>query len=151
MLAGTALAVSGVMLAQVGTHASMIWLLMSYAVFGIGFGLQNPVVFAVAVSGMPLAQAGVAAGIASTARQVGAAIGVAILGARSTLGCVAAAKTWPSPRNQDGGSLLALDCPSSFSGGRVLLRGHLARRPGRRGTSRRLKGKPMTSTPVGRP
>ncbi len=33
-----------------------------------------------AVSGMPLAQAGVAAGVASTSRQVGSALGVAVLG-----------------------------------------------------------------------
>jgi hypothetical protein len=37
-----------------------------------------------AVSGMPLAQAGVAAGVASTSRQVGSALGVAVLGSLVT-------------------------------------------------------------------
>jgi hypothetical protein len=37
-----------------------------------------------AVSGMPLAQAGVAAAVASTSRQVGSALGVAVLGSLVT-------------------------------------------------------------------
>jgi hypothetical protein len=37
-----------------------------------------------AVSGMPVAQAGVAAGVASTSRQVGSALGVAVLGSLVT-------------------------------------------------------------------
>jgi EmrB/QacA subfamily drug resistance transporter len=81
ILAGFGLAASGAALAQISAGTPLIWLAGAYALFGAGFGLQNPVVFAVAVSGMPPAQAGLAAGIASTARQVGAAIGVAILGA----------------------------------------------------------------------
>jgi hypothetical protein len=40
----------------------------------------NPAISNNAVAGMPLAQAGVAAAIASTGRQVGAALGVAIAG-----------------------------------------------------------------------
>jgi hypothetical protein len=40
----------------------------------------NPAISNNAVAGMPLAQAGVAAAIASTSRQVGAALGVAIAG-----------------------------------------------------------------------
>jgi hypothetical protein len=48
--------------------------------FGVGLGMVNPAISNNAVAGMPLAQAGVAAAIASTARQVGAALGVAIAG-----------------------------------------------------------------------
>jgi hypothetical protein len=49
-------------------------------VFGIGFGFVNPPISNTAVSGMPPAQAGVAAPIASTCRQVGATLGVAVIG-----------------------------------------------------------------------
>ena len=51
------------------------------SVFGIGFGLINPPITNTAVSGMPPSQAGVAAAVASTSRQVGATLGVAIVGA----------------------------------------------------------------------
>ena len=55
-----------------------------YAVFGIGFGFVNPPISNTAVSGMPPAQAGVAASIASTSRQVGSALGVAVTGSLVT-------------------------------------------------------------------
>ena len=49
-------------------------------VFGIGFGMVNPPITYTAVSGMPNNQAGVAAAVASTSRQVGQALGVAVIG-----------------------------------------------------------------------
>lgn len=55
-------------------------LLVSYVLFGIGLGMVNPAISNTAVAGMPLSQAGVAAAIASTGRQVGAALGVAVAG-----------------------------------------------------------------------
>ncbi len=55
-------------------------LVLAYAIFGIGFGLINPPITNTAVSGMPPSQAGVAAAIASTSRQVGLTLGVAVLG-----------------------------------------------------------------------
>jgi hypothetical protein len=42
--------------------------------------MVNPAITNNAVAGMPLSQAGVAAAIASTSRQVGAALGVAVAG-----------------------------------------------------------------------
>jgi MFS family permease len=56
------------------------WLLAAYALFGVGLGMVNPAITNSAVAGMPLSQAGVAAAIASTSRQVGAALGVAVSG-----------------------------------------------------------------------
>jgi hypothetical protein len=50
-------------------------------VFGFGFAMVNAPITNTAVSGMPLAQAGVAAAIASTSRQVGGSLGVAVVGA----------------------------------------------------------------------
>ena len=57
------------------------YLLAAYFLFGFGFGLVNPPITDTAVAGMPPAQAGVAAGVASTSRQVGQTLGVAVLGA----------------------------------------------------------------------
>ena len=55
-------------------------LLLAYALFGVGLGMVNPAISNSAVAGMPLSQAGVAAAVASTSRQVGASIGVALAG-----------------------------------------------------------------------
>ena len=68
------------MLSQIGPTTSFVWLFAAYAVFGIGFGLVNAPITTAAVSGMPRAQAGVASAIASTSRQVGATLGVAVAG-----------------------------------------------------------------------
>jgi len=81
VIAGTAIACSAVMLSQLEATTSLAWLIGSYVVFGLGFGMVNAPITNAAVSGMPRAQAGVAAAIASTSRQVGASLGVAIAGA----------------------------------------------------------------------
>ncbi len=67
-------------LTQLTTTTSLTLLVGAYAIFGIGFGLINPPITNTAVSGMPPSQAGVAAAIASTSRQVGLTLGVAVLG-----------------------------------------------------------------------
>lgn len=61
-------------------------LLAAYVLFGLGFGLVNTPVTDTAVSGMPRAQAGVASAIASTSRQIGQTLGVAIVGAIAASG-----------------------------------------------------------------
>jgi EmrB/QacA subfamily drug resistance transporter len=81
VIAGTAIAVSTLMLSQLGPTTSLAWVIAAYVVFGLGFGMVNAPITNSAVSGMPNAQAGVAAAIASTSRQVGASLGVAIAGA----------------------------------------------------------------------
>jgi MFS family permease len=53
---------------------------VSYLLFGLGFGLVNAPITNTAMAGMPRAQAGVAAAVASTSRQVGASLGVAVIG-----------------------------------------------------------------------
>jgi EmrB/QacA subfamily drug resistance transporter len=80
VVAGLAITASGLMLTRLASDTSMSWLVVTYLVFGMGSGLVNPPITNTAVSGMPLAQAGVAAGIASTSRQVGTALGVAVVG-----------------------------------------------------------------------
>ena len=84
MVAGLAMLIGCLMLVRLGPTTSFTWLFSAYLIFGLGFGLVNPPITHAAVSGMPRAQAGVAAGIASTSRQIGQTLGVAIVGALVT-------------------------------------------------------------------
>jgi EmrB/QacA subfamily drug resistance transporter len=79
-VAGVGIIASGLLLATLSPTTPIWFLLLIYVIFGIGFGMLNPPITNAAVSGMPRAQAGVAAAIASTSRQVGASLGVAVLG-----------------------------------------------------------------------
>lgn len=80
LAAGAGFVASTLILTGLGPRTPTAWLLMAYALFGVGLGMVNPAISNSAVAGMPLSQAGVAAAIASTSRQVGAAIGVAVSG-----------------------------------------------------------------------
>jgi MFS family permease len=84
VISGIALMASCLMLTSLSATTSLSWLFASYVVFGIGFGFVNAPITTAAVSGMPRAQAGVASAIASTSRQVGATLGVAVVGAMIT-------------------------------------------------------------------
>src|SRR5665213_2810742 len=81
VVGGLALIASALMLTRLSPTTPFGYLFVSYAVFGLGFGLVNPPITNTAVSGMPPSQAGVAAAVASTSRQVGQTLGVAVLGA----------------------------------------------------------------------
>jgi EmrB/QacA subfamily drug resistance transporter len=81
VLAGIAF-VAGILPLTQLTADTPVWLLLScYVAFGFGFGMVNSPITTTAVSGMPREQAGVAAAIASTSRQVGTSLGVAVIGA----------------------------------------------------------------------
>ena len=68
-----------------------LWILgAAYAVFGVGLGCINAPITNSAVSGMPRSQAGLASAVASTSRQVGASLGVALAGALAGGGIEAA-------------------------------------------------------------
>jgi EmrB/QacA subfamily drug resistance transporter len=84
ILGGLGIGASSLMLVALGPGTSLWWLLAAYLVFGVGFGAVNPPITNTAVSGMPPSQAGVAAAVASTSRQVGLTLGVAALGAVAT-------------------------------------------------------------------
>ena len=75
-----AVMVSALILTQLTPHTSFALLVTSYVLFGAGLGLINPPITNTAISGMPPSQAGVAAAVASTGRQVGSTLGVAVLG-----------------------------------------------------------------------
>jgi len=80
VIAGTFLTASGVLLTRLANDTSAAFLVGTYLVFGIGFGFVNPPITNSTVSGMPRSQAGVAAGITSTSRQIGSSLGVAVIG-----------------------------------------------------------------------
>ncbi len=80
IIAGTGMLLSAIALTHLSNTTPAGLLLVIYLVFGIGFGTVNPAISTVAVSGMPRSQAGVAAAVASTSRQIGITLGVAIAG-----------------------------------------------------------------------
>jgi EmrB/QacA subfamily drug resistance transporter len=86
MIAGLAFASACCMLVEIEPTTPLAWLIAAYVVFGIGFGFVNAPITNAAVSGMPVAQAGVAAAVATTSRQFGQAMGVAIVGAIAAAG-----------------------------------------------------------------
>ncbi|MEU6391978.1 MFS transporter [Streptomyces sp. NPDC046939] len=81
LIAGVSMTVSGVLFAAFDAETSNVTLFLGYALFGLGFGFVNAPITNTAVSGMPRAQAGVAAAVASTSRQIGQTLGVAVIGA----------------------------------------------------------------------
>ncbi|MFD0373087.1 MFS transporter [Streptomyces sp. NPDC059071] len=91
LLAGAAMATGALLFAAFHAETSTPLLFTGYVVFGIGFGLVNAPITNTAVSGMPRAQAGVAAAVASTSRQTGQTLGVAVAGAVLSAGLASAA------------------------------------------------------------
>jgi EmrB/QacA subfamily drug resistance transporter len=80
VVSGIALIAAGLLLTRLTDTAGTGFLVLSYVIFGAGLGAVNAPITNSAVSGMPRQQAGVAAGVASTSRQVGQSLGVAIMG-----------------------------------------------------------------------
>ncbi|MGA5321109.1 MFS transporter [Streptomyces seoulensis] len=81
LIAGAAMTLSGLLFALFEAETSDVTLFLGYVLFGVGFGFVNAPITNTAVSGMPRAQAGVAAAVASTSRQLGQTLGVAVIGA----------------------------------------------------------------------
>ncbi|OBB61926.1 MFS transporter [Mycobacterium sp. 852013-51886_SCH5428379] len=80
LVAGTLITAATVMLIGLSATTPVWWLLIVFAVFGIGFSMVNAPITNAAVSGMPTDRAGAASAIASTSRQVGVSLGVALCG-----------------------------------------------------------------------
>ncbi|MER8043099.1 MFS transporter [Streptomyces sp. NPDC094032] len=96
LVSGAAMAAGTLLFAAFDAERSTPLLFTGYVVFGIGFGMVNAPITNTAVSGMPRAQAGVAAAVASTSRQIGQTLGVAVAGAVLSAGLAAAAHTTAS-------------------------------------------------------
>lgn len=80
LIAGSSMAVGSALLLVLTPTAPVLLLLIPYAVFGLGYGMLNAPVNDIAISDLPDDRAGVAASLISTSKQVGAAMGVAIVG-----------------------------------------------------------------------
>jgi EmrB/QacA subfamily drug resistance transporter len=80
MIGGAAMLAAGLVSALPSGEPNDLRLILGYALLGTGLGWVNAAITNTAVSGMPREQAGVAAGVASTTRQLGSALGVAIIG-----------------------------------------------------------------------
>ncbi|MFE7929685.1 MFS transporter [Streptomyces sp. NPDC057456] len=81
LISGAAITTSGLLFAVFEAETSDTTLFLGYVLFGVGFGFVNAPITNTAVSGMPRGQAGVAAAVASTSRQLGQTLGVAVIGA----------------------------------------------------------------------
>ena len=86
LIAGTGITAGGVLLVFITASSSPLYVMFSCLVLGFGMGWVNAPITNSAVAGMPRARAGTAAGIASTSRQVGSSLGVAIVGSILTAG-----------------------------------------------------------------
>jgi EmrB/QacA subfamily drug resistance transporter len=80
VVSGAALALGGGASVWLGPATPLPAVLATYVMFGIALGTVNPPITNSAVSGMPASMAGVAASLASTGRQTGTTLGVAISG-----------------------------------------------------------------------
>jgi EmrB/QacA subfamily drug resistance transporter len=78
--AGIMITAATLMLADL-TVTAPVWAVVAiFAMFGAGFAMANAPITTTAVSGMPTDRAGAASAVASTSRQVGVSIGVALCG-----------------------------------------------------------------------
>ncbi|MFG1694903.1 MFS transporter [Nonomuraea sp. NPDC049309] len=84
LLAGVTIGASGLIMTGLAPDTPLWRLMAAYVLFGLGFGMLNAPITNTAVSGMPRAQAGVAAAVTSTSRQIGQTLGVAIIGSLVT-------------------------------------------------------------------
>jgi EmrB/QacA subfamily drug resistance transporter len=67
-------------LALLPGDVDVVWLLLGTLVLGIGYAVVNAPISTVAVGSMPRERAGVAAAIASSARNIGLVLGIAVIG-----------------------------------------------------------------------
>lgn len=79
--AGGLITVSTGLLVGVSAHTPVWYLIIAYVIYGAGMGLVGAPITSTALSGMPRDRAGLAGAIASTCRQTGGAVGVAVTGA----------------------------------------------------------------------
>jgi MFS family permease len=86
VVSGVAMAIGALLLTRLETATSVGYLVAAYAIFGVGLGMVNAPITNTAVSGMPRSQAALASAVASTSRQVGASLGVALAGSLADAG-----------------------------------------------------------------
>ncbi|MEV6973343.1 MFS transporter [Kitasatospora sp. NPDC093806] len=145
VLAGLGLVGSGLLLTRLAADSPPALLLAAYGLFGFGFGFVNAPITNSAVSGMPRAQAGVAAAVASTSRQVGQSLGVAVIGTVVTSAVVGPVVTGFAPASHAGWWIIV------GLGGTILLLGLLTTSAWGTATAARVAARLGAEAPVGRP
>ncbi|MBU9763342.1 MFS transporter [Mycobacterium sp. TNTM28] len=80
LVSGAMITLATILLTRLSGDTPVWQLLVLFAVFGVGFSMVNAPITNTAVSGMPLDRAGAASAVASTSRQIGVSIGVALCG-----------------------------------------------------------------------
>ncbi len=78
VIAGAALVLAGAGLVWVAPTTPLPMVLALYALFGAAIGAGNPPIAVTAISGMPRSMAGVATSLASTGRQTGTTLSIAV-------------------------------------------------------------------------
>ena len=86
LIAGSLITAATLLLSQLNATTPVWQLLVIFAVFGIGFSMVNAPITTAAVSGMPTDRAGAASAVASTSRQIGVSLGVALCGSVAGIG-----------------------------------------------------------------
>ena len=159
LIAGGAFVASGLLLTGLSATSPAALLLVAYGLFGLGFGMVNAPITNAAVSGMPRSRAGVAAAVASTSRQVGQSLGVAVVGTVVTSAVVGPMATGFAPASHAGWWIitglglvvLVLGLVTTTPWARATVAAALA--PDGRGPAAPLRPATMTSTadePAGR-
>ncbi|HEY0509312.1 MAG TPA: MFS transporter [Blastococcus sp.] len=96
----------GLLMARVDDGSTWRVLIAGLAVLGVGVGLANPTLASAALAVVPRERSGMASGAVNTARQLGVAIGVAVLGTVFTTGAASALRNAGAP--DPSGTALAL-------------------------------------------
>ncbi|MFJ6432262.1 MFS transporter [Streptomyces sp. NPDC091416] len=155
LLAGVAMAASGLMFAAFDAETGTASMFTAYVLFGLGFGAVNAPITNTAVSGMPRSQAGVAAAVASTSRQIGQTLGVAVIGAVLAAGVADAGSSYGTGAAGDFvGASRAAWWIITGCGVCVLLVGTVSSGRWARGTARRTAERleePAAAAPPGAP
>ncbi len=107
LVAGVMTTAGALLMSEFTATTPVAWLMLAYVVLGIGNGMVNPPISNTAVSGMPRSQAGVAAAVASTSRQVGGSLGVALTGSAVASGLHGSLSTGFVPASHAGWLIVA--------------------------------------------
>ena len=87
----------GFLMALVDADSTWRVLVAGLAVLGAGVGMANPTLASAALAAVPRERSGMASGAVNTARQLGFAVGVAVLGTVFTTGAAAALRDASAP------------------------------------------------------
>ncbi|GAA0342997.1 MFS transporter [Actinoallomurus spadix] len=147
VIAGTAIGLCALMLTGLSAHTPLWRLMVAYVLFGLGFGMLNAPITNTAVSGMPRAQAGVAAAVASTSRQIGQSLGVAVIGSLA-MSAVRGPLRTGFPAASHVGWWVVAGCGAAILSLGILTTGRWARRTAERTAERLIHGSTETADPA---